>query len=69
MHLLFASAYQFIAWHIRPLMPFSTINNISMSVNNSNSTFLIFNDIVLKTRITIHAFNIMKSLKKIINTT
>ena len=27
---------------IPPLVPFSTINSISLSVNNSNSTFAIF---------------------------
>ena len=35
-YLLFALAYLCIAWHIPPLVPFSTINNISISVNNSN---------------------------------
>ena len=28
--------------HIPPLMPFSTINSISMSVNNSNFTSVFF---------------------------
>ena len=42
MHLLFAFAYLFIAWHIPPLIPFSTINNISISVNNPNFTPVYF---------------------------
>ena len=36
MYLLFASAYPCIAWHIPPLIPFRTINNILTSVSNSN---------------------------------
>ena len=29
-------------WQIPPLVPFSTINSISISVNNSNFTFVFF---------------------------
>ena len=35
-------AYQFMAWHIPPLIPFSTLNNISTSVSNSNFTSVFF---------------------------
>ena len=42
MRLLFAFAYLCIAWHIPPLIPFSTINNISILVNNSNYTPVFF---------------------------
>ena len=42
MYLLFALAYLCIAWQIQPLVPFSTINSMSISVNNSNSTFVFF---------------------------
>ena len=38
MYLLFAFAYLCIALHNPPLIPFSTINNISISVSNSNLT-------------------------------
>ena len=31
-----------VAWHIPPLIPFSTINRISMSVNSSYSTLVFF---------------------------
>ena len=41
-YLLFALAYLCIARHIPPLIPFSTINNISISVNNSNFTPVFF---------------------------
>ena len=40
LYLLFAFAYLYIAWHIPPLITFSTIINISLSVNNSNFTLL-----------------------------
>ena len=40
MYLLFALAYLCIAWQIPSLIPFSTINSISVPVNNSNSTFV-----------------------------
>ena len=40
--LLFAFAYLSTAWHIPPLIPFSTVNNISRSVINSNSTSVFF---------------------------
>ena len=40
MYLLLAVAYQCITWHIPPLILLSTINNISISVNNS--IFVIF---------------------------
>ena len=39
---LFALVYLCIAWHIPPRMPFSTINNKSILVNNSNSTSVLF---------------------------
>ena len=42
MYLLFASAYLYTALHIPPLVPFSTITSISLSVNNSNSTSVFF---------------------------
>ena len=38
MDFLFALACLCIAWHVLPLIPFSTTNNISISVNNSNFT-------------------------------
>ena len=41
-YLLFALADICIAWQIPPLIPFSTINSISIFVNNSNSTFVFF---------------------------
>ena len=41
-YLLLAFAYQWMAWHIPPLIHFSTINNISISVNKSNSTSVFF---------------------------
>ena len=39
MHLLLAFSYRWIAWHSPFLIPFSTINNISISVNRPNFTF------------------------------
>ena len=42
MHLLFAFACLFIAWHIPPLIPLSTINNISINLNSSNFTPVVF---------------------------
>ena len=39
---LFAFAYLYTAWHITPLIPFPTINNILTSVNNSNFIFDFF---------------------------
>ena len=41
-YLLFALAYLCIAWQIPPLIPFSTINSTSISVNNSYFTFVFF---------------------------
>ena len=41
-YLLFALAHLCMTWQIPPLVPFSTINSISLSVNNSNSTFVFF---------------------------
>ena len=41
-YLLFALAYLCTAWHIPPLLPFSTMNNISLLVNNFNSTSVFF---------------------------
>ena len=43
MHLLIALSYRYIVWHIPRLITFSTINNISTSVNRSNFTFLFYN--------------------------
>ena len=42
MYLLLAFAYLLIEIHIPPLIPFLTINNISMSVNSSVSTSVFF---------------------------
>ena len=42
MHLLFVSGYLCIAWHIPPLIPFSTISNKLTSVNNSNFICVFF---------------------------
>ena len=42
MYLLLAFAYQWIAWYIPPLTPFSTISNISVSVNEPSCTFVFF---------------------------
>ena len=42
MYLLFAFAYFNIAYEIPPLVPFSNINNMSISVSNSNFTFVNF---------------------------
>ena len=42
MYLLFALSYRYITWHIPPLIPFSNINSISLSVNNSNFTLGFF---------------------------
>ena len=42
MYLLFASAYLSVALHTPPLIPFSSIINISLSVNNSNFMFVFF---------------------------
>ena len=36
-----AFAYLCIAWHIPPVIPFSTINNILISVNNFSFTSVI----------------------------
>ena len=44
MHLLLALAYRYVAWHIPPLIHSSNINNISLLVNNSNSTLVFFKD-------------------------
>ena len=41
-YLLLAFAYLLIKWHIPPLIPFSIINKISMSVNRSSSTLVFF---------------------------
>ena len=38
MYLFLTFAYLCISWTILPLISFSTINNISISVNNSNFT-------------------------------
>ena len=46
MYLLFAFAYLCIKWHIPLLIPSSTINSISQSVNNSNCTFVFFLDML-----------------------
>ena len=34
--------YEWIIWYIPPLMPFSTINNASISVKRSNFTLVFF---------------------------
>ena len=44
-YILFALAYLCIAWHIPPQIPFLTINNISLSVNNSNFTPVFFTQV------------------------
>ena len=41
-YLLFALAYLCVAWQIPPPVPFSIINSISISVNNSNYTSVFF---------------------------
>ena len=41
-YLLLAFAYWWIAWHTSPLIPFSTINSISISINNSDFTSVLF---------------------------
>ena len=43
MYLLLAFTYLWIAWHIPPLLPFSTINNTSISIEKSNFTLISFN--------------------------
>ena len=42
MYLLFALAYLYVAGQIPALIPFSYINHISISVNNSNFTPVFF---------------------------
>ena len=42
MYLLLAFAYQWIAWFIPPLVPFSTINNISISLHKSDDSLDFF---------------------------
>ena len=42
MNLLFMSGYLCIAWHIPPLIPFSTISNILTPVHNSNFISVFF---------------------------
>ena len=42
MYLLLAFAYRQIEWHIPPLILFSTINNITKSVQKSNFTLVFF---------------------------
>ena len=42
MYLLLAIACVYVALHIPPLIPFSTINNISKLVDNSNSISVFF---------------------------
>ena len=42
MYLLLAHPYPWIAWHILSLIPFSTINNIPLSVNGSSFTLMLF---------------------------
>ena len=37
-YLLLAFGYRWIAWQIPPINPFSTINSISISVNNYDFT-------------------------------
>ena len=40
MYLLLASMYWWTAWDISSLVLFSTVNNLSISVNRPNSTFV-----------------------------
>ena len=40
MYLLLAFAYVWIAWLIPPIIPFCTINNVSISINRSNFTLV-----------------------------
>ena len=42
MYLLLASSCWWIAWNSPPLIPFSTINDISTSVDRSNFTVVFF---------------------------
>ena len=42
MYLLFPDAYRCAAWHMNSLIPFSSINKISISVNNYNSSSVFF---------------------------
>ena len=44
MYLFLAFTCQWIVWHIEPLIPFSTITNISISVNVSYFTLVFFKD-------------------------
>ena len=41
-YLLLVFVYQLIAWHITPLIPFSTICSVSISANNSNFISVFF---------------------------
>ena len=43
MYLLLAFAYLYKEWHIPPLIPFSTIDNLSISVKRCNFT-LVFSE-------------------------
>ena len=40
--LMFAVAFRCIVWHISSVIPFSTFNEISISVNNCNFTIVFF---------------------------
>ena len=42
MYLLLTAANPCVAWRILPLIPFSNIKTISISVSNSNFTWVIF---------------------------
>ena len=42
MYLLLVFRYQWITWHILPLMFFCTINNMCISASSCNSTFFLF---------------------------
>ena len=42
MYLLLAFAYRWRVWHTSPVVPFSTISNISKSVKRSNFTSVFF---------------------------
>ena len=46
MYLLFALACLYIALQIPPLIPFSNIISISLSVNNSNFTLVFFKHVI-----------------------
>ena len=42
MYLLLAVSYRLIAWHIPPLIPFCTVENLRISLKRSNFTLILF---------------------------